>query len=370
MRGKRLGDEHVVVDRYEKVTDPAQQRLVGAGGQRGLPGPQAAVRRRQHQAGAVVPDRVDPRVLEQAHAGVQAGLAQATREPRRVDHRAGVPVPRPAQEGGGIELAAHRGRVELGHVVTETAGGFDLLVQIIELPGLSGDRQLAYRREAAVDAAGGHRLADLGQVLRAQFSSSGISAGKRDRPLPILCVRLAEQNPPLRPDAAPPAVLASRTKITSADGSRSSRASSAVHNPENPPPTTARSAAARLVSGARDRGARLTGPKRRGRAPASAATAWSKLAAVAAPFLRDHHASFLRASSGENGRNRGLRHTAMLRFPVVAVHRLPASESPMARATGGDEDRVSDSRARPSRARPSRAHARGHAARRHIWVRS
>ena len=105
----------------------------------------------------------------QPHARVQAGLAQAAREPRRVDHRARVPVPGPAQEGGEIELAAHRGRVELSHVVTETAGGFDLLVQVIELPGLSGDGQLAYWGEAAVDAAVGHRLADLGQVLRAQF---------------------------------------------------------------------------------------------------------------------------------------------------------------------------------------------------------
>ena len=67
----------------------------------------------------------------QPHAGVQAGLAQAAREPRRVDHRARVPVPGPAEERGGIELAAHRGRVELGHVVTETAGGFDLLLQVI-----------------------------------------------------------------------------------------------------------------------------------------------------------------------------------------------------------------------------------------------
>ena len=59
-------------------------------------------------------------------------------------------------------------------------------------------------------------------------------------------MRLAEQKPPLRPDAAQPAVRAS-SSTTSSDGSRS-RASSAVHNPVNPPPTTARSAVTRPVS--------------------------------------------------------------------------------------------------------------------------
>ena len=130
------------------------------------------------QAGAVVADRPDPRVLEQAHAGVQAGLAQTAREPRRVDHRAGVPVPGPAQEGRGVEFAAHPGRVEFGHVVAETAGGPGFLVQVVELPRLRGDGQLPHRREAAVDAAGGDRLADLGQVLRAQLFQQRHLAGE------------------------------------------------------------------------------------------------------------------------------------------------------------------------------------------------
>ena len=53
-------------------------------------------------------------------------------------------------------------------------------------------------------------------------------------------VRLAEQKPPLRPDAALPTVRAS-SSTTSLDGSRS-LASRAVHRPVNPPPTIARSA--------------------------------------------------------------------------------------------------------------------------------
>ena len=68
------------------------------------------------------------------------------------------------------------------------------------------------------------------------LSSSGISPGKRSRPLPMPCVRLAEQKPPLRPEAAQPTVFAS-TRTTSSSGYRS-RASSAVHRPVNPPPTT------------------------------------------------------------------------------------------------------------------------------------
>jgi len=71
-------------------------------------------------------------------------------------------------------------------------------------------------------------------------SSSGISAGNRSSPLPSPCVRLADQKPPLRPDAAQPTVRAS-SSTTSSDGSRSV-ASSAVHSPVNPPPTIARSA--------------------------------------------------------------------------------------------------------------------------------
>ena len=64
---------------------------------------------------------------------------------------------------------------------------------------------------------------------RPSRSSAGISSGKRSIPLRRPWVRLAAQNPPLRPDAAQPAVRASRT-TTSRSGSRS-LASSAVHSP-------------------------------------------------------------------------------------------------------------------------------------------
>ena len=56
-----------------------------------------------------------------------------------------------------------------------------------------------------------------------------ISSGQRDRPFSRPCVRLASQNPPLRPDAAQPTVCAS-TSTTRASGSRR-LASSAVHSP-------------------------------------------------------------------------------------------------------------------------------------------
>ena len=68
-------------------------------------------------------------------------------------------------------------------------------------------------------------------------TSAGISASNLAIPLAIPCVRLAEQKPPLRPDAAQPTRRASSSTI-SADGSRST-AISAVHRPVNPPPITA-----------------------------------------------------------------------------------------------------------------------------------
>ena len=77
-------------------------------------------------------------------------------------------------------------------------------------------------------------------------SSAGISASNLSIPLASPWVRLAEQKPPLRPDAAQPTRRASSSTI-SADGSRSF-ASSAVHRPVNPPPITASRGAVPPVS--------------------------------------------------------------------------------------------------------------------------
>lgn len=94
-------------------------------------------------------------------------------------------------------------------------------------------------------------------------------------------VRLAEQNPPLRPEAAQPAVPAS-SSATSADGSRC-RASSAVHSPENPPPTTTRSARCAPASAAAGSGAPgWLVQNERGSAPASARRACPRDAGSAA----------------------------------------------------------------------------------------
>ena len=67
--------------------------------------------------------------------------------------------------------------------------------------------------------------------------------GPAASPLSRPWVRLASQNPPLRPDAAHPTVRAS-TMTTRASGSRR-LASSAVHRPVYPPPTITRSASCR-----------------------------------------------------------------------------------------------------------------------------
>ncbi len=81
------------------------------------------------------------------------------------------------------------------------------------------------------------------------------------------CVRLAEQKPPLRPEAAQPTVCAS-TRTTSRSGYRS-RASSAVHRPVNPPPMTARSAVTSPASAGSGSGASgWSSQNERGTAPA------------------------------------------------------------------------------------------------------
>ena len=83
------------------------------------------------------------------------------------------------------------------------------------------------------------------------------------------CVRLAEQKPPLRPDAAQPTLRAS-SSTTSRDGSRSF-ASSAVHRPVKPPPTTASSVVMCSASAGR----------------VSGASGWSSQNGVGAAFARD-----------------------------------------------------------------------------------
>src|SRR6201996_617665 len=79
------------------------------------------------------------------------------------------------------------------------------------------------------------------------------SAANRSRPLSAPWVRLASQNPPLRPLADQPTRSPS-TSSTDRPG-LASLASNAVHNPVNPPPATSRSQAASPRSGSRAGGA-------------------------------------------------------------------------------------------------------------------
>ena len=86
--------------------------------------------------------------------------------------------------------------------------------------------------------------------------NSGISPGHRASPLPTPWVRLAAQNPPLRPVAAQPSRAPSST--TTWRPGCSSRASNAAHKPVNPAPTTARSTSRSPCSAARGSGRRLS----------------------------------------------------------------------------------------------------------------
>jgi hypothetical protein len=89
--------------------------------------------------------------------------------------------------------------------------------------------------------------ANPSRLARPRRSSSSNSSGQRFRPLAAPWVRLASQNPPLRPDAAQPICWPS-SRTTRAAGLRR-LARTAVQSPAYPPPTTVRSAVAWPTSG-------------------------------------------------------------------------------------------------------------------------
>ena len=184
------------------------------------------------------------------------------------------------------------------------------------------------------------------------FSSSGISPGNRDRPLPTPWVRLAEQKPPFRPDAAQPVVSAS-TRTTSADGSRSARAArSRARKSPRPRPRGRRSA---------DRSARARAP---GRRAGSSRTA----AAAPRPARRRPGAGAVPArASGSFGiiAPRFLCRLADVLWPashgdgkIFDSGRAPPARfrAAVARAPAATRTRVPDSRAHRSRACCSPAH--------------
>ena len=106
---------------------------------------------------------------------------------------------------------------------------FGELGQLVDLPRLDGDVELAGTLELGVDPCRAIVSSMPSRFSRPSRSRVSNSSANRSRPLASPWVRLVAQKPPLRPDAAQPTVAAS-TSTTSRSGS-ASLAWSAVHSP-------------------------------------------------------------------------------------------------------------------------------------------
>ena len=159
-----------------------------------------------------------------ARASPAASLPGWTRACRvRLEHGAEI--------GRGCDGCPHLGLVETHDAVLAAGRGIlRPLVEPLELVRLGrhreGCRRAPTRRRSRMSAMSAPIASRFAMPRR---SSRSISSGQRLRPLSRPWVRLASQNPPLRPDAAQPTVRAS-TRTMRASGSRRC-ASSAVHSP-------------------------------------------------------------------------------------------------------------------------------------------
>src|ERR1019366_9506042 len=172
-------------------------------------------------------------------------------------------VPQAAQVGRRVNLGADTVAAQQFRLATQRPIGLGALPERGQLPVLGRDRQFSGALEATVDPVPGDGVGDLIQVARAEplqgldFPAESLQAvgqamgeaGRAEAPV------------------APEATVRASSSTTSEDGSRS-LASSAVHSPVNPPPITARLAAARPASGEAGPGAPgWSGQCETGRAP-------------------------------------------------------------------------------------------------------
>ena len=195
----------------------------------------------------------------------QAGRPQTPGEPGRVDHRAAVAVPEPGEIGRARRPRPGSRRDPAGRRRGRTAARRrNRSRRSSTCQACGGDVEFAGAFEAAVDAVARDGGLDLVEVAVPELlQGRDLVAGSVPCRCASPCVRLAAQNPPLRPLAAQPTPRASRT-TTSRCGSRS-LAIRAVQRPVKPPPTIARSAVVAPASaGCAGRGVRLVEPERRG----------------------------------------------------------------------------------------------------------
>ena len=248
-RAERLGHQHVVIDRHDVGPQPAHQRGERVGAERDLLGPQHAVAGPHGHAVRVAGQAGGRRALGDADADPLAGGGQPPGEPGRLDHRGRHPCPScpPGRWGSSPRPASRRRRGRRRRRLPRPRGarrpGNPRWLPSME-PVRSKSQSMPYRPSAASIAS---------RFSAPRRCSVANSAGNRSRPLAAPWVRLASQNPPLRPLAAQPTRLPS---ITSTDRpGLASLASRAAHSPVNPPPITARSQARSPRSGSRAAGA-------------------------------------------------------------------------------------------------------------------
>ena len=200
---QRLGHQGVVVDRAPSSAAAG----AAAAGTRWWRAPRAARCTRPSRVRDLDPG---PAPADTGHGGVlvrcrtpSAGrrraaprpAGRARRSPRRVVDR--------GQEGRRVDPLAQLVAVEPRRVEPVRPHLVVLLAERVDLVRLRGHRERPRLDEVAVDAVLGRRCARCRRGSRGPCAmSSSSSSGQRARPLPKPWVRLASQNPPLRPLAA------------------------------------------------------------------------------------------------------------------------------------------------------------------------
>lgn len=158
---------------------------------------------------------------------------------RRVDQGGAVVIGQAGQVCGRGEFGAYRVGVEELGGDAELLPESSLLAQAVDLVRPRRDGQRTGTLPTTVDVVAAYRLADLVEIVQPHVLQLGQLGGPATQAVAEAMREADLTEPPLRPDAAQPTSRAS-TRITSQPGSRSF-ASSAVHSPQNPPPTTRRS---------------------------------------------------------------------------------------------------------------------------------
>ena len=253
---ERLGDQGVVPHRHDVGRQPAQQRRRNAfGAQRDLARHHLAVRRRETHAGVRPVEPTRP-ACSRAAGHRAAGTPRAARapagpgRPSRLPSRSSTPPTyvgestfartwSPSSHSSSPPTRAARAGSSRSSSACQPA------VATVSSPVRSKEQSMP--RSPTVSSI-------ASRFSRPRRSRVAISSGNRSRPLRRPWVRLAEQKPPLRPDAAHPAVRPSSDHHVAGRDRRPSPAarSTARCTRRRPPrgPRRRRPASAGAVSGA------------------------------------------------------------------------------------------------------------------------